>query len=228
MRHSGDRKRLPRFARSAPRVAKRSLTSPGPLRSLSWGILVGGRVTQGRLEPAAPLHTAAATGPYKPELPYISTIDARPSIRPHLANRGQMGFAHGHVPRQGPSLWVRSAGSTGTRLLPGAVAKAWSDSWLRAAAGALHRGRRPSGAAPARRVRIGPVPCTAGLSIGLSVWIAGCIGRVYRDASEAVAGSRSGLWPHRANTGAVVCVAARSNGAQSVGWQGRTIRACVG
>lgn len=228
MRHSGDRKRLPRFARSAPRVAKRSLTSPGPLRSLSWGILVGGRVTQGRLEPAAPLHTAEATGPYKPELPYISTIDARPSIRPHLANRGQMGFAHGHVPRQGPSLWVRSAGSTGTRLLPGAVAKAWSDSWLRAAAGALHRGRRPSGAAPARRVRIGPVPCTAGLSIGLSVWIAGCIGRVYRDASEAVAGSRSGLWPHRANTGAVVCVAARSNGAQSVGWQGRTIRACVG
>jgi hypothetical protein len=76
-----------------------------------------------------------------------------------------MGVAHGHVPRQGPSLRLRSAGSAGTRLLPGAVADAWSDSWLLAAASALHRCRRPSCAALATPLRI-----RRSTSIPLRIW----------------------------------------------------------
>jgi hypothetical protein len=64
-----------------------------------------------------------------------------------------MGVAHGHVSRQGPSIRLWSAGSTSATLLPGPVADAWSDSWVLAAACALHRCRHPSGAALAKPLR---------------------------------------------------------------------------
>jgi hypothetical protein len=94
------------------------------------------------------LHTPDVTGPFKRAVLCLH-IDAHHPVVQTLG-RGQTGVAHDHVSRQGPSLWLWSAGAASARLLPGPVTDAWSGSWLLAAAGAAHRRRHPSGAALAR------------------------------------------------------------------------------
>jgi hypothetical protein len=147
---------------AAPRTAPRRPGSPHPERPRSPRPRQASRLAGTARPPRRRAHPAHRLPGTRPAAVDSAAGDRRPTVRSSdLGIEGRTGVAHGHVPGQGPSLRLRSARPAGAGPLPGAVADARPDSWLPAAAGALHRRRRPAGAAPARPAMIRPVHLAA-------------------------------------------------------------------